>query len=262
MSVVEKIKNTFEIAYWQQALPKQTSNLEIPRQMCEEIDRVIEFCGISNHSNEHRNLMTFARAFSACHGTTTDQEFLNRFKFYCDCIIAQFKEERENYENELDTKTSEPNFDREEFDQNYGISGNKCQYFFVKALDKVNHPDFLGNVDELYENLPRTEESNPHLAYLQSNKSRIYAFCGPLGEKKLSESYYREKASSLTSIRIDYENCTMNIFNNKDNLVIIQPKSNIEIDEENQRLTEIEAILIRTTFTNNCHMGLLVVILK
>jgi len=263
MSVLQEIKNTFEIPYWQQALPKQAStNLEIPRQMCEEIDRVIEICGISSHSNEHRNLMTFARAFSSSHGTTTDQEFLNRFKFYCDCIIAQFREERENYENELDSKSSEPNFDREQFDLNYGIKGNKCQYFFVKALDKVNHPDFLGNIDELYENLPRTEETNPRLAYLQSNMSSIYTFCGPLGEEKLSDKYYWEKAAALTGLRINEQNCTMKTINKKENLVIIQAKGSSKVKEENEIYSGMEAILIQTSYTDNCHMGFLVLILK
>ncbi|XP_054264632.1 uncharacterized protein LOC128987678 [Macrosteles quadrilineatus] len=263
MNVIEKVKNTFEIAYWQYALPKQAiTNLEIPRQMCEEVDRVIEFCGISSDSHEHRNLMTFARAFSASHGNTTDQEFLNRFKFYCDCIIAQFREEKEMYENELDSKSSEPNFDKEGFDKTYGIQGNKCQHFFVKALDKVNHPDFLGNIDELYENLPRTEESNPRLAYLQTNQSSIYTFCGPLGEKKLSDDYYWDKAATLTGLRINGENCTMTNINKKDNLILIQPKKVLEVDEESQKLAKVESILIQTSFENNCHMGLLVLILK
>ncbi|XP_046678381.1 uncharacterized protein LOC124366113 isoform X2 [Homalodisca vitripennis] len=203
LSVIEDVKNTFKVSYWQEIIPRQAStNLEIPRQMCKEVDWVIETCGISHHSNEHRNLMTFARAFATTYGLTTDQEFINRFKFYCDCIVAQFREERENYENDLDSQVSDKDFVRSDFDRSYGIEDDKYKFFFNKALDKVNHPDFLGNIDELYENLPRIEESHTHVPYLQTTKSKIYTFCGPLNEKELTNDYYWDKASDLSGVSL------------------------------------------------------------
>lgn len=261
MKVVEEIKNTFQITYWQQVIPKQAStNLEIPRQMCEEIGRVVETCGISSHSQEQKNLMTFARAFSATQASPTYQEFINRFKFYCDCIIAQFREEREIYENKLDSQSSDQDFDRSVFDQNYGIRGDKSEFFFVKALDKVNHPDFLGNIDELYENLPRTEEVTAQIPYLQTTKSSIYTFCGPLHEKTLEDSYYWTKVVDLTGFTVDSKNCEMD---RKSNLVVIKPNNILDKSEEsNNKLEELEAILVYSTFTDNCHMGLILVILK
>uniref|UniRef100_A0A1B6L2J9 DUF4781 domain-containing protein n=1 Tax=Graphocephala atropunctata TaxID=36148 RepID=A0A1B6L2J9_9HEMI len=260
MSVVEDIKNTFKISYWQEIIPKQTStNLEIPRQMCKEVDWVVETCGISNHSNEHRNLMTFARAFATTYGSTTDQEFINRFKFYCDCIVAQFREEREIYENELDSKSSETNFDRSDFDQSYGIEGNKHEFFFNKALDKVNHPDFLGNIDELYENLPRIEETQSQVPYLQTTRSKIYTFCGPLNEKELTNDFYWNKASDLSGFKTD---CTNSVMTRRNDLVVIQPISNSVDDPESNQVIELEALVIHTTYLNYCHMGLLLVILK
>ncbi|KAG8311367.1 hypothetical protein J6590_044515 [Homalodisca vitripennis] len=258
LSVIEDVKNTFKVSYWQEIIPRQAStNLEIPRQMCKEVDWVIETCGISHHSNEHRNLMTFARAFATTYGLTTDQEFINRFKFYCDCIVAQFREERENYENDLDSQVSDKDFVRSDFDRSYGIEDDKYKFFFNKALDKVNHPDFLGNIDELYENLPRIEESHTHVPYLQTTKSKIYTFCGPLNEKELTNDYYWDKASDLSGIKTDSKNSVMN---RKNDLVVIQPISNSEVvDSETNQLL---AIVIHTTYLNYCHMGLLVVILK
>lgn len=257
LKVIQDIQKMFDIPYWQQVLPKQAwTNLEIPRQMCEEVDRVVEYCGITNHSQEHQNLMTFARAFSASYNCPSHNEFINRFKFYCDCIIAQFREERENYENELDLKCSEPNFDRASFDEAYGFKDTKSNFFFTKALDTVNHPDFLGNIDELYENLPRTEkEAKAQVPYLQTTTSSIYTFCGPLEEKELKDAFYWEKVVHLTGLQIDNENCCLE---RKNNLVVIQPVP--EMVENNNHLADLEAIMIHSSFINRCHMGLVLII--
>ncbi|XP_046678390.1 uncharacterized protein LOC124366113 isoform X3 [Homalodisca vitripennis] len=207
LSVIEDVKNTFKVSYWQEIIPRQAStNLEIPRQMCKEVDWVIETCGISHHSNEHRNLMTFARAFATTYGLTTDQEFINRFKFYCDCIVAQFREERENYENDLDSQVSDKDFVRSDFDRSYGIEDDKYKFFFNKALDKVNHPDFLGNIDELYENLPRIEESHTHVPYLQTTKRvSLASMINELQEPRIAYKWtWHEKITEHWQQSCDY----------------------------------------------------------
>jgi len=259
MQVLEEIRLTFDVPYWQMLMPKHTStNLEMPRQMCEEVDRVTGICGISSHSHEHRNLMTFARAFSTAHGISSDQEFMDRFKFYCDCIIAQFREERENYENELDSQSDKVDFNREKFDESLGIQMNKNEFFFIKALDKVNHPDFLGNIDELYDNLPRIKNIDTQLPYLKTTKSCVYTFCGPLKQEKLKDDYYWEKVVDLTKFQVNQENSKLS---RDGNLVVIEPKSSSSV-QENNNLTDLEAVVIHSSFINDCQMGLLLIILK
>lgn len=255
LKVIDEMKSTVPISSWEALLPhKKTANLEIPRIMCEEVDKVIQACGIAHQSTEHKNLVMFAKAFSDCRGLR-DGEFINRFKFYCDCIVTQFREEMEIYENWIDTKGAEQGFNRESFDESYGIEGRLENCLFARALDKISHPDFSENMDELYNNLPKPEIEDTKLPFLQATKSRIYTFCGPLNERFLDDTFYLSRASYLTGFKFDSIN---SLLRRKDNFVFIQPKP----DHPTSEIAELEAIVMNTSFINQYHMGLLVLLLK
>lgn len=204
--------------------------------------------------NDEKKLIVFiGQEFIEQFPENNSFDYINKYKFFCDYFVGEYNTIRTAYESSLDEATSRLGsaFSREEFDKSYGITGeNICHFLFNKTFMLFeNNTEIFSKINSEYNEIKHSLPGLPS-GFLQSESSIYYTFCGPKGQKVLTEQQYWSKAKELTGVGFNSENST--ILRQK-NFVLMTP-SDIDIG--------VTALLFYGIYEKDkdCVMGVLTVL--
>lgn len=208
---------------------------------------------VDNRREEKKLIIHIGQQFIEQFPESNPFDYINKYKFFCEYFVGEYNKIRTLYVSSLDEAVYRlgSNFNREEFDKSYGITGKSICNFFLNKTLKLFETD-KGIFNRIHADYNKIKETLPGMpsGFLQSESSVYYTFCGPKGQKVLTKEQYWSKAKQLTGVGFNKENSTILC---QKNFVLIIPTI-VDIG--------ITALLFYGMFEKdkNCVMGMLTVL--